>query len=160
MRYAACTPEDIKFLKTQIAGRCPEKPKLSNKNSEIFPSSLFGRASMSLNWLIMQTKGLFMKSWSHVLSGMCNKPISCYKNCTKSPKEIGLNMKFMLCSVCKMKLDFIVHFCSSWASLLYELRHTEHIQMLSRTCQKQDWAKHKKVPEHLCHIFTRNKLSL
>lgn len=27
MRYAACTPEDIKFLKTQIVGRLPEQPK-------------------------------------------------------------------------------------------------------------------------------------
>src|SRR5882757_7072963 len=31
MRYAACTPEDIVFLKTRIAGRRPEQPKLSNK---------------------------------------------------------------------------------------------------------------------------------
>ena len=31
MRYAACTPEDIKFLKTRIAGRRPDQPKLSDK---------------------------------------------------------------------------------------------------------------------------------
>jgi hypothetical protein len=31
MRYAACTPEDIKFLKSRIAGRCSEQPKLSTK---------------------------------------------------------------------------------------------------------------------------------
>src|SRR5258705_1479644 len=31
MRYAACTPEDIKFLKSRIAGRHSEQPKLSNK---------------------------------------------------------------------------------------------------------------------------------
>src|SRR6266436_2077086 len=31
MRYAACTPEDIKFLKSWIAGRRSEQPKLSNK---------------------------------------------------------------------------------------------------------------------------------
>src|SRR5258705_5536438 len=31
MRYAACTPEDIKFLKSRIAGRRSEQPKLSNK---------------------------------------------------------------------------------------------------------------------------------
>ena len=31
MRYAACTPEDITFLKTRIAGRRPEQPKLSDK---------------------------------------------------------------------------------------------------------------------------------
>src|ERR1700674_1049784 len=32
MRYAACTPEDIKFLKSQIAGRRSDQPKLSNKD--------------------------------------------------------------------------------------------------------------------------------
>jgi len=31
MRYAACTPEDIKFLKSWIAGRHPDQPKLSDK---------------------------------------------------------------------------------------------------------------------------------
>jgi len=31
MRYAACTPEDIIFLKTRIAGRHPEQLKLSGK---------------------------------------------------------------------------------------------------------------------------------
>src|ERR1700683_4816436 len=31
MRYAAFTPEDIKFLKSRIAGRHPDQPKLSNK---------------------------------------------------------------------------------------------------------------------------------
>src|SRR6202790_4921789 len=31
MRYAACTPEDIKFLKTRIAGRQSDQPKLSDK---------------------------------------------------------------------------------------------------------------------------------
>src|ERR1700736_3595455 len=32
MRYAACTPEDIKFLKSWIAGRRSDQPKLSNKD--------------------------------------------------------------------------------------------------------------------------------
>jgi hypothetical protein len=31
IRYAACTPEDIKFLKSHIAGRLFEQPKLSTK---------------------------------------------------------------------------------------------------------------------------------
>ena len=31
MRYAACTPEDIKFLKSRIAGRCSYQIKLSDK---------------------------------------------------------------------------------------------------------------------------------
>jgi PIF1-like helicase len=37
MRYAACTPEDNKFLKTQIAGRHPDQPNSQIKNSEKFP---------------------------------------------------------------------------------------------------------------------------
>src|SRR5882762_9733386 len=32
MRYAACTPEDIKFLKTQIAGKRSDQPKLSGQD--------------------------------------------------------------------------------------------------------------------------------
>ena len=31
MGYAAYTPEDIKFLENQIAGSCPDQPKLSDK---------------------------------------------------------------------------------------------------------------------------------
>jgi hypothetical protein len=40
MRDAACTPEDIKLLKIQIARRCPEQPKLSDKEFRIFLSLL------------------------------------------------------------------------------------------------------------------------
>ena len=32
MRYSACTAEDISFLKTRIAGRCPHQPKVAVKN--------------------------------------------------------------------------------------------------------------------------------
>src|SRR6266487_405386 len=32
MRYAACTPEDIKFLRSRIAGSRPEQPKVSAKD--------------------------------------------------------------------------------------------------------------------------------
>ena len=31
LRYKACTPDDIKFLKTRVAGKGPNKPKLSSK---------------------------------------------------------------------------------------------------------------------------------
>jgi len=40
MRYAACTPEDIKFLKSRIAGRRSDQPKLSNKDFRNVPSLL------------------------------------------------------------------------------------------------------------------------
>jgi len=32
MRYGICTSEDIKFLKSHIAGRCPDQSKLSHKD--------------------------------------------------------------------------------------------------------------------------------
>jgi hypothetical protein len=32
MRYGACTPADIKFLRSRIAGRCPEQPNVAAKN--------------------------------------------------------------------------------------------------------------------------------
>src|SRR6202050_1221781 len=32
MRYSACTPEDISFLQTRIAGRHPDQPKLAAKD--------------------------------------------------------------------------------------------------------------------------------
>jgi len=32
MRYAACTADDIKFLRSRVAGRQPDQPKLANKH--------------------------------------------------------------------------------------------------------------------------------
>jgi hypothetical protein len=48
----------------------------------------------------------------HLLRQMPDKPLVCCEKCTKSPKDIGENTKFMLCSICKAKLDFAVHYCS------------------------------------------------
>jgi hypothetical protein len=31
MRYAACTADDIKFLRSRVAGRRPDQPKLADK---------------------------------------------------------------------------------------------------------------------------------
>ncbi|KIM75252.1 hypothetical protein PILCRDRAFT_13796 [Piloderma croceum F 1598] len=59
------------------------------------------------------------------LPSMRDKPVIRCENCTKRPEEIGRNVKFMLCSVCTSKLDFMVHYCS-------------------RACQKDDWREHKK----------------
>jgi hypothetical protein len=78
----------------------------------VYHDMSYGSTGMDPVKEFMQTKGSFAKSWSHMLSGMRDKPISRCENCTKSPEEIGPNVKFMLCSVCKTKLDFIVHYCS------------------------------------------------
>src|SRR6204780_1022109 len=44
MRYAACTPEDIKFLKTRIAGRRSDQPKLSDKDHRALHYQRAGRS--------------------------------------------------------------------------------------------------------------------
>ena len=72
----------------------------------------YGSAGMDPVTKFMKTKGSFARAWSKTLSGMRDKPIIRCENCTKSPEEIGQNVKFMMCSSCKSKLDFAVHYCS------------------------------------------------
>jgi hypothetical protein len=60
---------------------------------------------------IMKTNLLFA-SWGKTDSGLLDEPIIRCENCTKSDKEIGVDAKFMLCSGCRSKLDFTVHYCS------------------------------------------------
>jgi predicted amidophosphoribosyltransferase len=60
----------------------------------------------------MNMKGSFARSWSKTLSSTRDQPIMHCENCTKSTEEIGRDVKFMLCSVCKLKLDFVMHYCS------------------------------------------------
>jgi len=55
---------------------------------------------------------------------MRDKPLIRCENCDKSSEEVKGNVKFMVCSRCKGKLDFAVHYCSP-------------------TCQKEDWPNHK-----------------
>jgi hypothetical protein len=45
---------------------------------------------------------------SKAISNVRDKPIIRYENCTKTPEEIGNGTKFMLCSVCKSKLDSLL----------------------------------------------------
>ncbi|OJA10255.1 hypothetical protein AZE42_10430 [Rhizopogon vesiculosus] len=55
-----------------------------------------------------------------------DKPLIRCNNCTKTPEEIELGVRFMVCSTCKSKLAFEVHYCS-------------------RTCQEKDWSVHKRA---------------
>ncbi|OAX33988.1 hypothetical protein K503DRAFT_803945 [Rhizopogon vinicolor AM-OR11-026] len=55
-----------------------------------------------------------------------DKPLIRCDNCTKMPEEIELGVRFMVCSACKSKLAFEVHYCS-------------------RTCQEKDWLVHKRA---------------
>jgi hypothetical protein len=60
---------------------------------------------------IMKTNLLFA-SWAKTASGLLDEPIIRCENCAKSPEEIGVEAKFMMCSSCRSKLDFVVHYCS------------------------------------------------
>lgn len=47
------------------------------------------------------------------VSTLRDKPIIKCQHCTKSQEEMRDDRKFMLCSICKSKLNFTVHYCSA-----------------------------------------------
>jgi hypothetical protein len=51
-------------------------------------------------------------TWAKTLSGKRDKPLIRCESCTKTPEEIAGNPKFMVCSTCKLKLGFVVYYCS------------------------------------------------
>jgi hypothetical protein len=75
-----------------------------------------------------------------------DKPLIRCEKCTKCPEDIGENVKFMQCSVCKAKLNFAVHYCSQYVPSRYCHRHCSHFALeWYRACQKDDWREHKKI---------------
>jgi hypothetical protein len=61
---------------------------------------------------IIEQGGIFIRSLPNLVAGMRDKPIIRCQNCTKSPKEIGGGVKFMVCGACRSNLKFSVHYCS------------------------------------------------
>ncbi|GBE77590.1 hypothetical protein SCP_0104700 [Sparassis crispa] len=41
-----------------------------------------------------------------------DKPLTHCENCGKSPEDFGRDTRFMVCSTCKSKLHFSIHYCS------------------------------------------------
>ncbi|KAG1734548.1 hypothetical protein EDD22DRAFT_787874 [Suillus occidentalis] len=72
------------------------------------------------------TEGYIARSLAHAKTTFRDKPLIRCDNCTKTPEDIGQGVRFMVCSVCKAKLNFEVHYCS-------------------QSCQKQDWSLHKQA---------------
>lgn len=71
-----------------------------------------GSAQVDLVAHIIKMEGSLALPCSKPLPSVRDKPVIRCENCTKSPEQIGRNAKFMLCSVCMSKLDFVVHYCS------------------------------------------------
>jgi hypothetical protein len=59
---------------------------------------------------IMETDVNFANTMAMALSSMRDKPLIRCENCAKSSETTGT--KFMVCSSCKTKLKFSVHYCS------------------------------------------------
>ncbi|RDB20658.1 hypothetical protein Hypma_012229 [Hypsizygus marmoreus] len=87
----------------------------------------FALGSPGMNPVVemIDTEPIFARGIGKALANVRSKPLIRCENCTKSPDMIEGSPKFMMCSVCKSKLDFVVHYCSL-------------------TCQKDDWRNHKK----------------
>ncbi|KAG1821589.1 uncharacterized protein BJ212DRAFT_1425821 [Suillus subaureus] len=76
---------------------------------------------------VMENTGAyFAHSLAQAKSSLRDKPLVRCENCTKTPEDIGQGARFMVCSTCKSKLQFEVHYCSQF-------------------CQNEDWPIHKKA---------------
>jgi hypothetical protein len=75
-----------------------------------------------------------------------DKPLIRCEKCTKSPEDIGENIKFMQCSICKAKLDFSVYYCSQYVFVTLSSPSFPHLALKSHSaCQREDWREHKKI---------------
>lgn len=76
--------------------------------------------------LLENEKGHVVRCLAEIRTTFRDKPIIRCENCTKTPDDIGQDVRFMVCSACKTKLKFEVHYCS-------------------QSCQKEHWSVHKKA---------------
>lgn len=76
--------------------------------------------------IVENTGAYFANSLAQAKSSLRDKPLSRCENCTKTPEDIGQGVRFMVCSTCRLKLKFEVHYCSQF-------------------CQNEDWPVHKKA---------------
>jgi len=72
----------------------------------------FGSVGMDPVINMMKSRGSFASSWAKTLSLVRDKPLIRCEKCTKSTEEIGGAIMIKVCSNCKKKLNFAVHYCS------------------------------------------------
>ncbi|KAG2137619.1 uncharacterized protein EDB93DRAFT_1167136 [Suillus bovinus] len=85
-----------------------------------------GEGMKNVLHLMENSKGYVARSIAQVKTTLRDKPVIRCENCTKMPEDIGEGVRFMVCSLCKSKLKFEVHYCS-------------------QSCQKEHWSVHKKA---------------
>ncbi|KAG1781754.1 hypothetical protein EV702DRAFT_962634 [Suillus placidus] len=85
-----------------------------------------GKGMKDVLGVVENTGAYFAHSLAQVKSSLRDKPLVRCENCTKTPEDIGQGVRFMVCSTCKTKLKFEVHYCSQF-------------------CQNEDWPVHKKA---------------
>ncbi|KAH7928127.1 hypothetical protein BV22DRAFT_1005538 [Leucogyrophana mollusca] len=73
---------------------------------------------------VMDEDGAIADGFAKAMQSMRDKPIIRCENCERSADELGPDTRFMVCSTCKTKLDFSLHYCS-------------------QKCQKEDWQRHR-----------------
>jgi hypothetical protein len=62
--------------------------------------------------IVENSDGAFSRSLAYAKTTLRDKPLVRCENCTKTPEEIEPGIRFMVCSTCKSKLKFEVHYCS------------------------------------------------
>jgi hypothetical protein len=73
---------------------------------------IHGSAGMDPVKELIASNELMASGWGETIANMRDKPVIRCENCTKSPEEIKGSGKFMVCSGCKLKLGFTIHYCS------------------------------------------------
>lgn len=68
--------------------------------------------------IVENTGAYFANSLAQAKSSLRDKPLSRCENCTKTPEDIGQGVRFMVCSTCRLKLKFEVHYCSQCVVVL------------------------------------------
>ncbi|KAH7903472.1 hypothetical protein BJ138DRAFT_1020581 [Hygrophoropsis aurantiaca] len=63
---------------------------------------------------IMDQDPAFANGFARTLRNKRDKPIIRCENCEKSASELGSDASFMVCSICKAKLKFSLHYCSQY----------------------------------------------
>ena len=92
----------------------------------------YGSPGMNKATELLKTDSYMASAMAHAFSTMfLDKPLIRCQNCTKTAEEVGRNAKFMVCSNCKSKLNFPIHYWfhvrlprseSSWTSVSYHNR--------------------------------------